>query len=317
MPALAPTETLVSFAAVGNREDLSDIIYDVSPTETPFLSAIPKIKATGTKHEWQTHSLTAASSSNFVGEGADATTDAATTTARLFNYRAISDKVARVSGTQEAVSKAGRRSEMAFQMEARMKEIKRDVEAILLENNAYVAGNASTAPECAGAQAYIKTNVDRASDSTASAGTGADIHTDGTARALQESMVESALALAWANGGNPSLGILNAFQKRKFASFSGSSTKTSDGDKKKVVNSVDIYIDPLGTEVRLVPCRQVPTDVIYFFDPEYVKFAVLRDFRTVDLAKTGDSERKQILAEYTLEMCNEKAHAAVYDLAAS
>ena len=312
-----PSNTLTTFSAVGNREDLSDIIYDVSPTETPFLSKIGKTKATGTKHEWQVHALTAASSTNFVLEGDDATTDASTTTTRVYNYRAISDKVARVTGTQEAVDKAGRRGEMAFQMEARMKELKRDVEKILLENNASVVGNATLAPECAGAQAWIKTNTSKASDATASAGNGTDEHTDGTARPLQESFVESVLALAWTNGGNPTMGILNAFQKRKFASFSGSSSKQLDGASKKVVNSVDIYIDPLGNEVRLVPCRQAPTDVVYFFDPEYVKFAVLRDFNTFNLAKTGDSERKQILVEYTLEMCNEKAHAGIYDLSAS
>lgn len=312
-----PSDTLSSFAAIGNREDLADIIYDISPAETPFLSALSKTKATGTKHEWQTHSLTSASGTNKVLEGDDATTDAATLTARVYNYRQISDKVARVTGTQEVVNKAGRRSEMAFQMEARMKELKRDVETRLLGNYASAVGNATLAPECAGLQAWVKTNIDKASDATASAGNGTDIHTDGTARALQESQVEAALALAWTNGGNPTLGILNAFQKRKFASFSGSSTKTSDGDKKKVVNSVDIYIDPLGNEVRLVPCRQAPTDVIYFVDPEYAKFAVLRDFKSMDLAKTGDSERKQIIVEYTLEVCQEKAHAAVYDLATS
>lgn len=312
-----PSDTLSSFAAIGNREDLADIIYDISPAETPFLSALPKTKATGTKHEWQTHSLTSASGTNKVLEGDDATTDASTTTARVYNYRQISDKVARVTGTQEVVNKAGRRSEMAFQMEARMKELKRDVETRLLGNYASAVGNATLAPECAGLQAWVKTNIDKAADATASAGNGTDIHTDGTPRALQESQVEAALALAWTNGGNPTLGILNAFQKRKFASFSGSSTKTSDGDKKKVVNSVDIYIDPLGNEVRLVPCRQAPTDVIYFVDPEYAKFAVLRDFKSMDLAKTGDSERKQIIVEFTLEVCQEKAHAGVYDLAAS
>ena len=312
-----PSNTLTSFSAVGNREDLADIIYDISPAETPFLSAIPKTKATGVKHEWQTHSLTAASGTNKVLEGDDATTDASTTTARVYNYRQISDKVARVTGTQEAVNKAGRRSEMAFQMEARMKEIKRDVETRLLGNYASVAGNATLEPECAGLQAWVKTNIDKASDGTASAGNGTDTYTDGTARALQESQVEAALSLAWTNGGNPTMGILNAFQKRKFASFSGSSTKTSDGDKKKVVNSVDIYIDPLGNEVRLVPCRQAQTDVIFFVDTEYVKFATLRDFKSVDLAKTGDSERKQIIVEYTLEVCQEKAHAGVYDLTTS
>ena len=312
-----PSDTLSSFAAVGNREDLSDIIYDVSPAETPFLSAIPKTKATGTKHEWQTAVLATPVSTNAVLEGDEATTDAADTTARVYNYRQISDAVARVTGTQEAVNKAGRRSEMAFQMERKMKALKTDVESTLLANRASAVGGATTAPNCGGAQSWIKTNVDDASDATASAGNGTDIHTDGTPRALQESQVEACLALAWANGGSPSLGILNAFQKRKFAAFSGSSTKTSDGDKTKVVNSVDVYIDPLGNTVRLVPCRQVPTDEIYFFDPEHIKFATLRDFKTQDLAKTGDSERKQIIVEYTLEVCNEKAHAAVYDLSAS
>lgn len=312
-----PTNTFSSYDAVGNREDLSDIIYDISPTDTPFLSAIPKVKATSTKHEWQKDSLAAVSSSNFVIEGDDATTDSASATTRLYNYCAISDKVARVTGTQEGVSKAGRRSEMAYQMEKRMKELKKDVEAALLENNAYVAGDDSTAREVAGAQAYIKTNTSKASDATASSGNGSDAHTDGTARAFTEAMVTSVLASAWSNGGSPTMGIMNAFQKGKFSGFTGSQTTNREASTKKVINTVDIYIDPLGNEVRLVPCRQAPTDVCYFFDPEYVKFATLRDFQTSELAKTGDSIRKQILVEYTLEMCNEAAHAGVYDLTAA
>jgi hypothetical protein len=312
-----PANTHSTYDAVGNREDLSDIIYDVSPTETPFLTAIGKSKATSTKHEHLTRSLAAASGANFVIEGDDATTDAANANVRLFNYTAISDKVARVSGTQESVTKAGMKSNMAREMADKMKELKRDEETILLQNNAYVAGNDTLARESAGAQAYIKTNTSIASDATASAGNGSDAHTDGTARALTEAMVETVLASAWAEGGNPTMGILNSFQKRKFAAFSGSSTRMSDGDSKKVVNTVDIYIDPLGNEVKLVPCRQAPADVVYFFDPEFVAHAVLRDFGTTELAKTGDSVRKQILTEYTLEMRNEKAHAAIYDLATS
>lgn len=312
-----PTNLYATNDAVGNREDLSDIIYDVSKAETPFLSAISKVPATGTKHEWQKIALTAASATNFNIEGDEANLDAAVSTTRMYNYRAISDKTAVVSGTQEKVSKAGRSSEMAFQMERKMRELKRDVEKILLENNAHVAGNDTLAPECAGAQAYIITALNKAADATAATGDGTDGHTDGTARPLQESMVESVLATAWANGGSPSLGIMNAFQKRKFATFTGNATPMSNGDSKKVTNSVDIYIDPLGTEVRLVPCRQAPTDVVYFFDPEYIKFAVLRDFATWDLAKTGDSVKKQIVVEYTLEVCTEAAHACISDLSAS
>ncbi len=312
-----PASTFSTYDAVGNREDLSDIIYDVSPTETPFLTALPKGKSTSTKHEWQTRALTAASGSNANIEGDDATTDASTANTRIFNYTQILDKVARVTRTQEVVNKAGRRSEMALQMSDRMKEIKRDLETSLLQNVAYVAGNDTTARVMAGLQTYVKTNISKASDGTAATGDGTDIYTDGTARPLLESYVEAALALAWTNGGTPSLGVLNAFQKRKFASFSGSSTKMSDGDKRKVTNNVEVYVDPLGLEVRLVPCRQCPTDVIFFADPEYAKLAPLDDFHKVDLAKTGDSERKQIIGEMTLEVCNEKAHAAVYDLTTS
>lgn len=313
-----PSNTHSTYDAIGNREDLSPIIFDVSPTETPFLTMIPKGKATHTKHEWLKRSLAAASGNNFVIEGDDATTDAANLNTRVFNYTAISDKVAQVSGTQEdGVNPAGMKSNMAREMEDKMKELKRDAETILLQNTAYVAGDDSTARKCAGLFTYVKTNTSIASDATASAGDGSTAHTAGTARALQESFVESVLATAWTNGGNPTKGILNAFQKRKFATFSGSSTKMSDGDKKKVVNSVDVYIDPLGSEISLVPCRQAPTNAIFFVDPEYVKFCTSRNFRSWDLAKTGDSYRKQILVEYTLEVGTEKAHAGIYDLTTS
>lgn len=312
-----PTNTHSTYDSVGNREDLSDIIYDISPTATPFLSALERVPVTSTKHEWQTHSLTAASDANFVIEGDDATTDASTATSRRYNYTGISDKVALVSGTQEVIKKAGRRSEMAFQMANRMKELKRDVEKIALANQAYVAGNDATARKVAGAQAWIKTNISKAADATAPTGDGSDIHTDGTARALQETFMESVLADCWDNGGEPTMGICGKFQKRKIASFSGSSTKTSNGDAKKVTNSVDVYVDPLGNEIKFVPCRQAPTDVVMMFDMEHVKFGVLRDFQTSELAKTGDSMRKQILVEHTLEMCNEAAHGIVSDLTTS
>jgi hypothetical protein len=312
-----PSGTHSTYDHVGRREDLSDIIYDVTPTETPFLSALPRGKATSTKHEWLTRSLAAASGSNANIEGDDATNDAANTNVRLDNQTQILDKVAQVSRTQESVKNAGMPRTMAREMADKMKEIKRDLETSLLQNTAKVVGNDTAARVMAGLQTYVKTNISKASDGTAAAGTGADIYTDGTARALSEPLVEEALALAWTNGGNPSMGVLNAFQKRKAAAFSGSSSKMSDGDKRKVTNNVEVYIDPLGTEIRLVPCRQCPTDVIYFVDTEFVELSVLDDFSTHDLAKTGDSTRKQIVGEMTLEVRNERAHAGVYDLTTS
>jgi hypothetical protein len=312
-----PSNTHSTYDHVGRREDLSDIIYDVSPTETPFLTAIPKGNATSTKHEWLTRALAAPSGNNAVIEGDDATTDAANTNVRLFNYTQISDKVARVSGTQEAVKNAGMPRTMAREMRDKMAELKTDVETTLLQNVAYVAGNDTLARKMAGLQTYIKTNVSKAANGTLAAGDGSDAYTDGTPRLLLESYVEDCLATGWSNGAKPTLGIVNAFQKRKFAGFSGSSTKMSDGDKRKVVNNVEVYIDPLGTEIRLVPCRHCPTDVAYFVNPEFLEFSTLRDFHTTPLAKTGDSERKQIIVEYTMEVRNEKAHCAVYDLTAS
>jgi hypothetical protein len=312
-----PSGTHSTYDHVGRREDLSDIIYDVTPTETPFLSALPRGKATSTKHEWLTRSLAAASGSNANIEGDDATNDAANTNVRLDNQTQILDKVAQVSRTQESVKNAGMPRTMAREMADKMKEIKRDLETSLLQNTAKVVGNDTSARVMAGLQTYIKTNISKDAGGTAAAGTGADIYTDGTPRALSEPLVEEALALAWTNGGNPSMGVLNAFQKRKAAAFSGSSSKMSDGDKRKVTNNVEVYIDPLGTEIRLVPCRQCPTDVIYFVDTDFVELSVLDDFSTHDLAKTGDSTRKQIVGEMTLEVRNEKAHAGVYDLTTS
>lgn len=312
-----PTNTLQTYAAVGNREDLSDIIYDINRTDTPGLSSVDKVKATGTKHEWQKYALAAAVGTNFNVEGQDAAQDAATTTTRSFNYCGISDKVAQVSGTQEAVSKAGRKSEMAFQMEAKMKELKRDVETAMLQNVASVAGNSSTARKPAGLQTWIHTNLDKASDGTAPTGDGSDTYTTGTARALLESQVENALALAWSAGGNPSICLANAFQKRKLAAFNGNSTRTQDAAGKKVVNSVDIYIDPLGNTVKIMPDKFAPTDTLLFIDTDAFKFATLRDFFTQQLAITGDSVEKQIQVEWTTEVGNELAHAAVADLLTS
>jgi hypothetical protein len=313
-----PSGTHSTYDHIGRREDLGDIIWDVTPTDTPFLSALPKEKATSTKHEWLTRSLAAASGSNAVIEGDDATTDAANANVRRFNYTQILDKVAQVTGTQEAVNNAGMANTMAKEMEDKMKEIKLDLETSMLQNIAQVAGTDTLARKMAGLQTYLITNVSKDAGGTLATGDGSDIYTDsGTTRALEESHFEAALALCWTNGGKPSLGISNAFQKRKVASFSGSSSKMSDGDKRKVTNNVEIYIDPLGTEIRMVPSRQCPTDVVYFVDPEYAALATLRNFFTRDLAKTGDSERKQIIVEATLTVRNEKAHGAIFDLAAS
>lgn len=311
-----PTNAFSSYDAVGNREDLIDFIYELFTDDTPFLSNVRRKAATARVHEWQNDSLAAASGSNAVIEGDEATNDAITATVRRGNNTQISDKTIVVTGTQEKVNKAGRKSEMAREAKKKMKELKRDVEVRLLGNFAKVTGDDSTARQCAGLQAWLITNVNKAADGTLATGDGTDDYTDGTARAFTESQLEDILAQCWDEGGMPTELYLNSFQKRKMAGFSGSATRNYDADSKKIVNSIDVYVDPLGHEVRAIPCRQAPTDVAYAIDPDYIALATLRDFQVKDLAISGDYLRKQMLVEYTLEV-NEKAHGAVYDLSAS
>jgi len=313
-----PTGTASSYdLSATNFEDLADVIYDVSPTDTPGLTRFKKNKATATLHEWSVDAIEAAGT-NYNVEGDEAVGTAAETRVKRGNYCCISDKNPIVSGTQEVVSKAGISSEMAYQMEQKMKALKTDVEKMIWDNNARAAGNDSTAREAAGMPAWLITNVNKAGGGVLATGDGSDAYTPGAPRALLESYVEDALAQAWNSGGNPRWCNLGSFQKRAAAGFTGNTTRTQETKSSgKLVNSVDIYVDPLGNEVELVPNRFCVNSIMTFVDPGYVKFSTLRNFRSHDLAITGDYMSKQILVEWTLEVCNEKAHAMIADLTTS
>ena len=140
-----PTNTFDTYDAIGIREDLQDVIYSISPTETPFMSSAAREQVKNTFHEWQTDALAAAVTNNAVIEGDDATLDAASATSRIGNYTQIMDKTVVITGTQESVDKAGRASELAYQIAKKSKELKRDIESTLLTNQARAAGNSSTA----------------------------------------------------------------------------------------------------------------------------------------------------------------------------
>lgn len=311
-----PANTFSSYDAVGNREDLSDIIYDVSPTQTPVMSALPRAKATATNHEWQTDSLAAASAANAVIEGDDATTDATTATVRLGNRTQIMDKVAQVTGTQEAVSKAGRKSEMAREMEKKMKELKRDIEAAVCDNGAYVAGNDTTAREMGGIPAWLTTNTSFGASGADPTTIGSTARTDGTQRAFTEDLLKAVLQDCFTNGGNPTMAVVGAFNKRKASEFTGSATRMDKSEDKKLYAAIDVYVSDFG-EVKFVPNRFSRARDCLLIDPEYAALAYLRNFFTQDLAKTGDTIRKQILTELTLELRNEAAHGGVFDLTTS
>jgi hypothetical protein len=313
-----PTNTFATNDMVGIREDLSDVIYDVSPTETPFLSMVAHVEATATNHEWQTHSLTAASSTNHVIEGDEASTDAGTATTRLGNYTNISDKVARVTGTARAVSTAGRADEMDFQVMNRSKELKRDMESLLLANHAQVAGNDTTARELAGLPTWLITNTDFGATGADATGDGSNARTDGTQRAFTEDQVKTVLQLAWTEGGNASVLMTGGFNRQVASSFSGNGTKMQKAEDSKLHASYDVYASDFG-DLKMVPNRFMRSRDAFILDPELWAVAFLpgRNMLVTELAKTGDTDRKQILSEYTLEARNEKGNAGVFDLTTS
>jgi hypothetical protein len=311
-----PTNTFDTYDSVGEREDLSDVIYSISPTDTPFLSSAAKTKATAVLHEWQTDSLAAASTSNAVIEGDEATLDASTATTRLSNSTQIMDKTVVITGTQESVDKAGRASELAYQIAKRAKELKRDMEATITGNIAEVGGNSTTARKMGTLGSWVTTNDDLASDGASGAGAGNAAHTDGTQRAFTEAQLKSVIKSVWNAGGDPSMVMVGPFNKQKLSGFTGNSTRFDAGADATLYTSVDVYASDFG-QLQVVPNRFSRDRDAYVLDMEYWGIAFLRDFSMHELAKTGDSEKRQLLVEATLESRNEAASGLVADLTTS
>lgn len=317
------TSAFTTFSAIGNREDLSNRIYRIDPTETPMFSGIAKVKASATKHEWQTQALAAASTSNAQLEGDDSyAADAATATVRLDNVCQISRKTPRVTGTQQAVDHAGRGNEMDYQVMLKGMELRRDIEAIITgAKQAKVTGNSSTAPKLADVLAWITTNTVKGggtgADPTAADGTSARVDS-ATQRAFVENDLKSALKKAYDAGGRPNKILMGSFNKQAFSMFTGRGTTTQTADTKKIVAAVDVYTSDFGT-LNAVPDLFMRTRDVLVLEMEKWAYASLpgRNFLSFDLAKTGDSDARTVLCQYTLESRNEKASAGVFDLTSS
>jgi hypothetical protein len=317
-----PTSTFATYQAVGNREDLSDMIYRIDPTDTPFMSGAEKEKASAVNHEWQTQALAAASSANAQLEGDDPTTTATTPTVRLGNLCQISYKVARVSGTQQAVDHAGRDNELAYQEMLKGLELKRDIETILVgTNQAKVAGNTTTPRQTASILSWIASNTSKGTagspaDPSPADGTGS--RTDGTQIAFTEARLKSVLSSIWTNGGKPGTIMTGAFNKQVFSTFTGRATAIEEAKSKKIVASVDAYESDFG-KLKVVANRfQRTRDVLVLeMDKWAVAYLNGRNMISIPLAKTGDSDRCQILAEYALVARNEKSSGGVFDNTAS
>jgi len=308
------TNSYETFDSNDKREDLANVIYNISPTETPFMSSIGTGSANGTKHEWQTDSL-AAATANKVMEGDDSPNRALTATTRLLNHTQISTKPVVVTGTQEVVNKAGVTSEMAYQIAKAGKELKRDMELDMTGKQAAAAGSSGTGRASRAYESWCNTNeLHGTGGSTNSAGAV----TDGTQRVLTESLLKSNLKSCYDQGGNPDLLLVGSFNKQKVSGFTGNSTRMDMAEDRSLVATIDVYVSDFG-EVRVVADRILRSSgrTALVVDTEMWSVAYLRPFGVQDLAKTGDAEKKQLLVEYTLVAKNEAANGKIADLTTS
>jgi len=308
--------TFTTATAVGEREDLSDVITRIDPDETPVFSALKKETGNGVFVEWQVQELAAASATNYVNEGADATLATPTATTRLGNYMQISVKDAQISGTLDAVDKAGRDKETAYQKVLKGLELRRDIEKSLHADTA----RSGSDPRKAGSLSSWISNVSVGATGAAPTGDGSDLPTGGTDRDLTLAMIDEAMQAAYTDGGQPNMLVVSPAKKVAFSDLNGGSVATNQINytaprEAAIVGSVSLYLSDFG-QLDVVIDRFASDDRVLLLDSDYASICTLpsRNFAVSELARTGDSEKFQIVTEWTLKVSAPKAHGAVYDL---
>jgi len=312
-----PSNTFDSYDAVGIREDLSDIIYNISPEETIFLSKCGKTTARNTLTEWQTDSLRASAANAHI-EGDATTAEARTATTRLGNYTQIFKNAVVVPDTDEGLNKAGRAKEIAYQTLKIAKEQKLDIEKALFDNNARVAGNATTARELAGAPVWLTTNTVAGSGGADATGDGSDARTDGTQAAFSQANFDTVMQSIWVAGGKPDTVYLSAFQMNVALGFTGNNNQRSAvqaGDE-KVIKSLAVYVTPWGS-IEFAPSRENRSRDVFIMQDNMWEVATLRGTKNVALAKTGDNTTRQVVTELTLCAKHEAANGLIADCTTS
>lgn len=313
-----PTNTYDRYDLVGVREELSDVISNISPTDTPFMSNIGKSSADNTQFDWQTDVLDAPGTNAHV-EGDDTTAGAVTPTVRYINYTQIFKKSFTISGTAERVKKAGRKSEIAYQTAKKGKEMKRDQEKAFTSGAVAVAGNSTTARVTAGLDAWLFTNDSNGTSGTAytfAGGVPTTARTDGTNRAWSETLLKEGLLAQYNAGGEVTMLMVSPLKKQETSAFAGIAeirVAVNGAKPATVIGAVDVYVSDFGP-LEIVPNRFMPTDLAYLIDPSQAKKRVLRPYFAEPLAKTGDAEKWHMIEEAGLEVTNEQAHAVIRDL---
>jgi hypothetical protein len=314
--------TYTRFTAVGVREDLSNVIYNISPEETPFVSNVSKEKVKNTLFEWQTDALDAAVDNNAVVEGDEAAFATPTPTVRLGNYTQISRKTIIVSGTLDAVDRAGRATELAYQTAKRGAEMKRDMERMSLANQAGVVGNTTTPRRSAGVPAWLTSNVSRGTggaNGTLTNGIPSAAATDATApnqRPFTETLLKGGIQSCYNSGAKLKILMVGPFNKGVASGFTGIADIRYNAQGAKpttIIGAADVYVSDFGN-LTIVPNRFQRERDAFLLDPEYAAIATLRPMQTIPLAKTGDAEKRMLIVEWGIKMKNEAAHGIVADL---
>jgi hypothetical protein len=312
----------LSYSAKGIREDLSNIITNIAPEETPYMSNIGRENVSNALFEYQTDTL-AAAAANAQLEGDDvASFDAVTATVRMQNYAQISRKTIILSATEEVVNKAGRRSELAYQISKRASELKRDQEFVMLNGGIAVAGDSTTARVTASLGAFIKTNTDKQTNGVDPSYTTLpnSARTDGNVRTFTETILKNVIQKVWTQGGTPKILMCGPVNKQRVSGFSGiaSSRFNIDGGAKPatLVGAVDIYVSDFGN-VQVIANRFQRERDAWVIDPDYAKMTVLRPYQQVELAKTGDAEKRMLIVEWGHKVTSELAHGLAADLVTS
>jgi len=305
---------MATFNAVGLRESLADEIFNINPEETPLLSSIGKEKASAQYEEWQTDTL-AAATNNKVEQGNEASFVAITPTARVGNRMQISEKTYAVTGSQEAVSKAGRKSEIAYQDAKKMVELKRDIEFAVLQNTTMIAAAAGVAGQARGVAGWLATNNSLGATGVAPNPLPASntAPTDGTLRALTEQMLKDVAKSCWDQGGNPTKLFVPSAQRAAVSAFTGGATKFDKAEDKTLNATVEVYVGDFG-RYSIINSRYQRSRDIFLLDPELFSLMTLRPMKGEDLAKTGDSKKRMINTEWTLKCKNEAGSGAIRDL---
>ena len=310
--------TFTTTLAVGEKEQLADVIYRIDPDETPIFSALKKETSNGIFTEWQVQELAAASGTNYVNEGADASIGTPTATTRLGNYHQISVAAVAVSKTLDAVEKAGRDKELAYQKVLKSLELRRDIEKSIGDTD--VARDGSDPRKSASLSCWI-TNGSVGATGAFATGDGTDAVTGGTDRALTLQLIEDGMQAAWEDGGNPKMLIASATNRANFSNLTASSNLVNNQvnmtQAKEVtyVGSTSVFLTDFGT-LEVAPSRFLGNDRVFMIDPDFASLCTIngRNFAENQIAPTGDAEKFQIVTEWALKVQAPKAHAMILDL---